>query len=149
MINLATSVVVYRPIQFVFDFISTSENDFQWQYGTLDSARVSEGAIGVGAFFRSIGHLMGRRIQGTFEVTAYEANKKYGFKSLSGPLETETLYTFEIARGSTKINVSTRATVADFFQVHENMLEKQLRKQLRENLAMLKGILETKWDNAS
>jgi hypothetical protein len=144
MISLNSSVMIYRPIKHVFDFISAVENDFQWQYGTLESAQVSVGAIGVGAFFRSIGHLMGRRLEGTFEITEYEANKKYGFKSLSGPLHLQTLYTFEIADGSTKINVATQASVADFFETHEGVLEKQLKKQLKENLAMLKGILETK-----
>ena len=144
MINLSTSVTIYRPINQVFDFVSAAENDFQWQYGTLESGKVSSGAVGVGTFFRSVGHLMGHRLQGTFEITEYVTNKKYGFKSLSGPLQSRTLYTFEIAQGSTKINVSTQASVADFFQTHESVLEKQLKKQLKENLAMLKGILETK-----
>jgi polyketide cyclase/dehydrase/lipid transport protein len=143
MINLTTSVLVYRPIKQVFDFISTAENDFQWKYGTLASAQVSEGAVGVGAFFRTIGHLMGRRVHETFEITEYEANRKYGFKSLSGPLQSQTLYTFEVAGGSTKISVSTQANVINFFQIRESILEKQLKKQLKENLAMLKGILET------
>jgi len=142
MIHLNSSVMIYRPIKQVFDFISAAENDFQWQYGTLESGQVSAGAIGVGTFFRSIGHLMGRRLHGTFEITEYEANKKYGFKSLSGPLQSQTLYTFEIAGGSTKINVSTQTSVADFSQTREGVLEKQLRKQLKENLIMLKGILE-------
>ena len=143
MINLANSVLVYRPIKQVFDFISTAENDFQWKYGTLASAQVSEGAVGVGAFFRTIGHLMGRRVHETFEITEYEANQKYGFKSLSGPLQLQTLYTFEVSGGSTKISVSTQANVINFFQIRESILEKQLKKQLKENLAMLKGILET------
>lgn len=142
MITLNSSVIIYRPIKQVFDFVSTSDNDFQWQYGTLETARVSEGSIAVGAFFRSIGHLMGRRLQGTFEITQYEANRKYGFRSLSGPLELQTLYTFETERQSTKIQVSTRARVIDFFQIQEGILEKQLKKQLKENLALLKGILE-------
>ena len=86
MINLISSKLIYRPIKQVFDFISMPENDFQWQYGTLKSAQVSEGGLRVGTFFRSVGHFMGHRIQGTYEVTEYEPNKKYGFKSLSGPL---------------------------------------------------------------
>lgn len=144
MINLNVSTMICRPVKQVFDFVSAPENDFQWQYGTLESARVSAGAIGVGAFFRSIGHLMGRRLLGTFEITEYEANRKYGFKSLSGPLHSQTLYTFEMAGGSTKINVSMQASVVDFFHISESNLEKQLKKQLKENLAMLKGILEIK-----
>jgi hypothetical protein len=88
--------------------------------------------------------LMGRRVQSTFEVTEYELNRKYGFKSLSGPLHSQTSYTFEVANGSTKINVSTQAMVVNFFQMNEGILEKKIKKQLKENLAMLKDILEAK-----
>ncbi len=142
MIDLSASTTIYRPIKQVFDFISSSENDFQWQYGTLASAQVSEGAAKVGTFFRSIGHLMGRRMQSTFEITEYEVNTKYGFRSLSGPLHSHTVYTLESASGSTRINVCTHASASDPKQVHENALGKLMKKQLRENLAMLKTILE-------
>ncbi len=136
--------MIYRPIKQVFDFMSTPENDFQWQYGTLTSARLSEGVSDIGTSFQSVGHLMGRRNLSTFEVTDYEPNKKYGFKSTSGPLLSQTSYTFEIASGSTKINISTQANVVNFFQMDEGILEKKMKKQLKENLAMLKDILEAK-----
>jgi hypothetical protein len=142
MINISSSINIYRPINQVFDFTTFSENDFQWQYGTLASVQFSEGLARVGTFFRSIGHLMGRRIHSTFEITDFEANKKYGFKSRSGPMDSQTLYTFEIDKGSTKINISTQASVINFFQIQETILEKQMKKQLKENLAMLKKILE-------
>jgi Polyketide cyclase / dehydrase and lipid transport len=142
MINLNMSTMIYRPVSQVFDFMSTPENDFQWQYGTLVSARISEGASQRGTSFRSIGHLLGRRVQSTFEVTEYEPNRKYGFKSLSGPLQSHTSYTFEIDKGSTQIDISTQVTMINFFQVNQGVLEKNLKKQLRENLAMLKDILE-------
>ena len=144
MINLTSSTLIYRPVKQVFDFISTPENDFQWQYGTLASAQISEGATRVGTFFRSIGHLMGRRVQGTFEVTEYEPNAKYGFKSLSGPLQSNTSYAFSMDRGCTKINISTQAIAVNSIQLNEGILEKKMKKQLKENLALLKDILETK-----
>ena len=64
------------------------------------AARLSEGAGTIGTLFRSIGHLMGYRVLSTFEVTEYEPNKRYGFKSLSGPLNSQTSYAFEIANGN-------------------------------------------------
>lgn len=124
--------------------MSSPENDFQWQYGTLASARISNGAGNTGTFFRSIGHLMGRRVESTFEVTEYELNKKYGFKSLSGPLQSQTSYAFEMVEGSTKITVSTQANMVNSLQMAEGILEKQMRKQLKENLAMLKDLLEAR-----
>lgn len=149
MINLISNKLIYRPITEIFDFISTPENDFQWQYGTLTSAQISEGVAKVGAFFRSIGHFMGRRIESTFEITEYEPTRKYGFKSLSGPMHSRTLYTFETAGGATKINVSMQASAVNLFQADEGILEKQMKKQLKENLEMLKQILEDGEGNSS
>lgn len=144
MINLSMSTMIYRPIGQVFDFVSTPENDFQWQYGILESARLSGGARNIGTLFRSIGHLIGRRVESTFEVTEYAPNRKYGFKSLSGPLQSQTFYAFEIVSGSTKFTVTTQANPANFSQMGEGLLEKKMKKQLKEDLAMLKGILEAK-----
>lgn len=143
MIHLEMSTMIYRPIKQVFDFVSTPENDFQWQYGTLATARLTEGVSKKGTAFRSIGHLMGHRVQGTFEIIEYEPNKEYGFKSLSGPLHSQTSYTFEkAADGGTRITMSTRAHVVNFFQMNERLLGIKIKKQLKENLTLLKSLLE-------
>lgn len=80
----------------------------------------------------------------TFEVTEYKPNKKYSFQSLSGPLRSQTSYGFETFKNCTKINISMQADVIDFFQMDESLVEKHLRRQFKENLAMLKVLLETK-----
>jgi hypothetical protein len=142
VINISSSTQIYRPITRVFEFISSPENDFQWQYGTLASARITGGATMVGNFFRSVGHLLGQRTQSTYEVTEYESNKKYGFKSLSGPLQSFTTYTFKLAKGCTQVTMSMQANAANLVDGNENILEKKIKKQVKENLAMLKNILE-------
>ena len=149
MIHITSNTNIYQPIKRVFDFISTPENDFQWQYGTLASAHVSGSAAGLGACFQSTGHFMGHRVQSTFEVIEYEPNRKYGFKAISGPLQSFTTYTLEIVKSSTQVNVSTQANVINLIGLNENVLEKKMKKQIKENLAMLKNILETGQDNES
>lgn len=144
MIDLNVSTLIYRPIKQVFDYVSVPENDFQWQYGTLAATSMPDGASKIGSFFRSVGHLLGQRTQGLFEVTEYEPNRKYGFKSLSGPLHSKTSYTFEFASGSTKISISTQAHAVNIFEMNERLLEKKMKKQLKENLALLKELLESK-----
>ena len=142
MINVNVSTLIYSPVQSVFDFVSKPENDFQWQYGTLETARLSKGAKNSRTIFRSVGHLMGRRNLSTFEIAEYEQNKKYSIKSISGPLHSQTSYTFETVNNGTKINVSIQASLVDFYQMNEGLVEKNLRKQLKENLALLKDLLE-------
>jgi len=143
MININLNISIYRPINRVFDFISTPENDFQWQYGTFESARTSEEPVKIGGTFRSNSNLLGHRTQSTFEVTEYEPGKKYGFKSLSGPLQSFTSYTLHMAKGCTQVNLSMRANKVNSIELNENILGKKMKKQFKENLAMLKNILES------
>ena len=142
MINLISSTLIERPVRQVFDFVSTPENDFQWQYGTLATARLSKGSGAMQTFFRSIGHLMGRRNLGTFEITEFEPNKKYGFRSLSGPVHSSTSYTLENVSGRTRINISIQASAPNFFHITEKLLWKTMQIQLEEDVATLKTILE-------
>jgi hypothetical protein len=145
MININVSTLICKPAQQVFNFVSEPENDFQWQYGTLETVRLSKDTNNSRTFFRSIGHLMGRRNISTFEVVDYEPNKKYSIKSLSVSLHSHTSYTFETVDSGTKINVSIQASVADFHQMDEGLLEKSLKRQLKENLALLKNLLEASY----
>jgi hypothetical protein len=126
MINLNSSAVICRPVRQVFDFLSTPENAVRWHYGTLAASTLTEGIPAKGTFFRSIGHWMGRRNLSTFEVTEYEPSQKYGFKSLSGPFSSQTSYALGMAEnGCTKIEISMRADVVNFFQMDEGILEKK------------------------
>ena len=143
MISFESSEVICRPAGQVFNFLSTPENDVQWHYGTLASSTLSEGIPSKGTFFRSICHWMGRRNLSTFEVTEYKPDQKYGFKSLSGPLSSQTSYSLGIVdNGCTRIEISIQADVVNFFQMDEDILEKKMEKQLKEDLAMLKDLLE-------
>jgi uncharacterized protein YndB with AHSA1/START domain len=152
MINLISSTLIERPVEQVFDFVSTPENDFQWQYGTLATARLPKGSGVMQTFFRSIGHLMGRRNLSTFEIIEFEPNKKYEFKSLSGPVHSRTSYTLENVNGGTRINISIQASAPDFLHITEELLWNTMKKQLEEDIARLKSILEQKpirfWEKA-
>jgi hypothetical protein len=136
--------MIYRPVKQVFDFVSAPENDFQWQYGTLAAARLPDGAGRLGSFFRTIGHLMGQRVQAVFEVTEYEPNRKYAFRSISGPLHLQTCYTFDVSSGSTRISITTQAHATSLFKMKERLLERKMKQQLKENLTLLKDLLEAK-----
>jgi len=142
MINLNISTLIYRPVRQVFDFVSTPENDFRWQYGTLATARLPKKSGAMQTFFRSIGHLMGRRNLSTFEITEFELNKKYEFKSLSGPVHSRTSYTLEKDSGRTRLHISIQASALDFFHTTEKLLWKTMKKQLEEDVARLRTILE-------
>lgn len=144
MIRFEINTHIYRPLRQVYHFVTTPENDFQWQYGTLTCARLSEGEVGLGTLFRVVGHFMGQRVENIFEVTAFELNRIYSYKSLSGSMVSNTLYTFEIAGGKTEIRMSVQIHPGDLLTSSVHMAEKKLKKQYRENLALLKDLLESR-----
>ena len=136
--------MIEAPIKQVFDYMSTPENDFQWQYGTLATATITSRHNAMGVYFRSIGHFMGRRNLGTYEVIESSSNTRYRFKSISGPLHMQTTYAFETAGDGTKVEISIRIGAVNFPRMNERILGRRMKKQLRENLAMLRDILEAK-----
>jgi hypothetical protein len=143
MIKFDLDIDIYRPLQEVFAFVVTPENDFHWQYGTLMSSQISNGEIGIGTLFRVVGHFMGRRMESVYEVTEFESNKRYGFKSQPGSLDLYTLYTFGVIKGRTTMNVFVQINPGDASIASNTTAEKSIKKQYKENLALLKDILET------
>jgi hypothetical protein len=142
MIQLSSSILIERPVSRVFDFVSTPENDFQWRYGTLATVTLPKAGSSVRTFFRSIGHLMGRRNLSTFEVTELVPDKKYSYRSLSGPLHYSTSYLFDEAGGRTRMDISIQVSAPDFFHITEKLLGHTMKEQLLEDGASLKKYLE-------
>jgi hypothetical protein len=143
MIKFDLNVEIYRTLHEVFAFVVTPENNFHWQYGTLMSAQISNGEIGIGTLFRATGHFMGRRMESVCEVTEFEPDRRYGFKSKSGSLDLYTLYTFDVIKGRTRMNVFVQLDPGETLMVSDTATQRSIKKQYRENLALLKDILET------
>jgi uncharacterized protein YndB with AHSA1/START domain len=142
MITINMTSLILRPVSDVFVFISTPENNSKWQYGSMESSQISEGRVAVGTKFSSFGHFMGRRIQTTFEVTELEANKTYGFKTVSGPIQLQTSYKFESVSRGTNVTILTRVSPGGFFKLVDPIVARAARKQFKENFSKLKTLLE-------
>ena len=144
MISINVNTLILRPVWEVFEFIAVPENNSQWQYGSLESVQISEGGVRVGTLFSSFGHFMGRRIQSTFEVTEFESNKNYGFKTLSGPVQLKASYKLEAVDHGTNLAVSTQVSPGGFFKLVDPIVARVAKKQFKENLAKLKDLLEAR-----
>jgi len=144
MISININTLILRPVWEVFEFIAAPENNSQWQYGSMESVQISDGGMRIGTLFSSFGHFMGRRIQSTFEVTEFESNKNYGFKTLSGPVQLQASYKFETVDRGTNLVVSTQVSPGGFFKLIDPIVARVAKKQFKENLAKLKDLLETR-----
>ena len=67
------SIVIKRPIEDAFAFLANLENDAKWRREWVETTKTSEGSLGVGATFRLVGELLGRRINGLRSIQELRA----------------------------------------------------------------------------
>jgi carbon monoxide dehydrogenase subunit G len=105
MATVERTVTTSRPLEDVFAFISDLQNLERFQEGLSEVRVTSGGSPGVGTTATGVRHILGRRVEQTFEVTEYVPNQKFAMKAKGGPLSTENRYTFESADGRTRLKI--------------------------------------------
>lgn len=106
MLNIEKSVVINRPIEEVFAFVSPGENWSQWATELVESKKTSEGPLDVGTTYVHVAQMLGRRIENGYEVTEYEPNRKVSMKATSGAVPADVALTFEPVEGGTRLGLS-------------------------------------------
>ena len=143
MVKVDTSVLINQPIEKVFDFVTTPENDAQWYIGVESRDHTPDEPPGVGSTSQSEIRFLGVPITVTWEVTEYEAPKKIGIKTAEGPVSVNAGYTFEeVGEGQTKVNVHGEADVRGVFNIAEPIVERMAQRQWEASFENLKDVLE-------
>ena len=142
MTKLESSVVINRPLEEVFAFVTDFDNATQWMAELVEGKQTSEGPLGVGTTLSGVARPMGRRVESTQEVVEYEPNSKYAIKSTSGPVASQDNYTFESVAGGTKLTRVAEAEVSGVFKLAEPLFARMMRRQFETNFANLKDLLE-------
>jgi uncharacterized membrane protein len=75
MIDLEFGVLIDRPLPEVFAFLSDPLNLPRWQSSVRQVKALSEGDVGPGSSFALTSEMLGRKIDGTMEITALETGQ--------------------------------------------------------------------------
>ena len=143
MIKIEQSVVINRPVEEVFAFVTDYETHLQWQSGILEAKITSEGPLGVGSQYTYMMQLLGRRLETAGEITEHEPPSKHGWKATSGPFPVfQGAFLFEAVDGSTKVTMVAEAEPGGFFKLAEPLALRMTQRQLETSLNNLKDLLE-------
>jgi uncharacterized membrane protein len=142
MATLDISIVINRPVEEVFAFLSNPENTPKWSSGSGEVKITSAGPMGVGTTYRTVRTVLGRRIEAENEVTAYEPNRSYATKSKSGPIPMESQVTFEHVEGGARISAILVGDPGGLFKLAEPLLVSMIKRQFEADLANLKDLME-------
>ena len=142
MINLDFGVLIDRPMKDVFAFVSNPNNMSKWNSAVVSLEQVSPGAVGVGSKFKTVGEMMGRRIEGEMQITAYEPDTKCGFQVNAGPMQVNLTLSFKTVGTGTKVSLNAQGNPGGIFKLAEGVMTGQIKSMMEGNLARLKDALE-------
>jgi Polyketide cyclase / dehydrase and lipid transport len=81
--SFENTVMITRPIEDVFAFLSDFENVPKWNYAIVETRKVSEGVVGVGTIYQQVRSVPSRSEE-SFEVTAYNPPRHRRCEANSG-----------------------------------------------------------------
>ena len=141
MATFETSIFINRPPQEVWDFFTDPANNSKWS--TTEHAEwTSEGPPGVGSTLRSVGKLLGRKVESSVEITVWNPPNEYGYKSTSGPFPFEVTNKFEPKENGTQLNAHISGEVSGWLKMAGGLVRKQTEKQGDIDAEALKRLLE-------
>lgn len=105
-----------------------------WWHGQNEAEKTTPGPVDVGTVWKVSGAVQGQPIAMTIEVTEYEPNSRFGFKTTSGPIDARQVFAFERVEGGTRLTTA--------IELANPQLAQAARQQWDNDLLMLKKLLE-------
>jgi uncharacterized protein YndB with AHSA1/START domain len=135
MVRNEHEIVIDRPPERVFRFVTDLGAWSQW-HGSGEALRTTPDPVGVGTEWQLSGQVQGQAIAVTVEVISYEPSSRFGFKTTSGPIQAQQVFTFEPAPGGTRL--------ATILELVDPDLAAAAREQWDKDLLILKALLEAR-----
>jgi carbon monoxide dehydrogenase subunit G len=138
------TVVVERPPDEVFRFLTDLSNVTSWQSGAVE-VRAPAG-VEVGTTYVEVLKFLGRRFEATLEVTEYEPSRLFSVRTRSGPIPFQVSHALEPADTgeSTRIHVELEGDPGGLFRLAEPLVMRNAQRQLEGDFATLKQLVEAR-----
>lgn len=135
------TITIHAPLDHVFAFFTTPDNDPAWRSGIKDIHADGEPAVGR-VVHQTIAGPMGRGIGADIEITAYEPPSRYAFQVVAGPVRPAGSFDFAQVEGGTSVRFTLAAEITGLKKV---LMGTPVRKSMEAEMAALdnaKRILE-------
>lgn len=133
---------VRRPRAEVFDFVSDHDHLPAWTAGVKRAKQTTPGPIGIGTTYAVVGRTLGRRVESTYELTAFEPSSRFSGRMESRLFSIDETYEFEGDDGRTTVRLTADATARRLLRLLGPLLGVAVDRQTKADHQRLKTILE-------
>jgi uncharacterized protein YndB with AHSA1/START domain len=144
MLRAEESVVVQRPIDEVFAYFTDPATLPEWQASALEAQLEGEGPMRAGSRAVETRKFLGRRMESTMEVLEYEPPRRFTIKASAGPVPFQVTSDLSEEDGDTLVRSVVEGEPGGFFRLAEPLVVRAVERELRNNLATLKDVLEAR-----
>ena len=141
MATFENTVTIGRPIEEVFAFLSDFENVPKWNYAVVETRKVSEGPVGVGAIYRQVRSVPSRSEE-RFEVIGYDPPRYLAIQGQLGRLPSRLSYALEALPEGTQVTNTVELELGGPVRLLGRVAVPRVREAVAANLGKLKELLE-------
>ena len=142
MVRVEHALEIARPPADVFAYLTDISKLVDWQATLLEMRQEGEGPLGVGTRLKETRKFLGRRIESELEVTAFEPDRQFDLKTLSGPVPFTVRHTLTPSNGGTRVEFVGEGEPGKVFRMAERLVAQVARRQFTDDLETLKDRLE-------
>jgi uncharacterized protein YndB with AHSA1/START domain len=136
------SVTIARPIEEVYAVLTDPEKTPTWSAPAVEEHWTTPGPVAIGSIRHATTQFMGRRSGNDAELIAFEPNRSWTLKSVSGPPFVVSA-TFEPVAGGTRVDWTWTFTFRGPLKLFEPLVTSFFGRQFAKDLARLKELMET------
>ena len=138
------SEMIDQPVDRVFEYVSTPENDPTWVVASLRHEMLSPGPMRIGSITEEDVGFLGRRMRYAWEITQYEPPTAFALRSISGPIPATIRVLLESLDGTrTKLTLIAEVQLRGVYKPMEPMMRWVAQRQFGSQLRTLKNLLES------
>lgn len=141
-VSIDITVDINRPLEEVFEYVGNPNNITQWISAITAVKQEGSGPIGIGTRVKQTARFLGKSFDTTLEVKAWEPNRKFTIKSVTGPFPVEQTSTFSRHGDLTRLDVHLEGDTKGFFKLADSLVATMVRRQFTADYANLKDFME-------
>ena len=141
MATFENTVMIGRPLEEVFGFLSDFENLPRWNYAIVETHKVSAGPVGVGTIYQQVRSVPSRSEE-RFEVTAYNPPHRLEIRGQLGPFPSRLSYALAATPEGTRVTNSVELELRGPGRLLRRVAVPRVRDAVAANLRKLKELLE-------
>ena len=137
------SATIDQPVDRVFEYVTTPENDPTWVPASLSHEMLSPAPMRVGSITEEDVWFLGRRMRYAWEIIQYEPPTAFALRSVSGPIPATIRVLLESLDGvRTKVILIGEVQMRGTYKPMKVVMRQVARRQFGTQLRILKNLLE-------